>query len=167
MSWEEIWSKYESQIVQEEYRKQVAMDRYEKIYGKKMKGATIADEETLTERIYMRILEKSCATNKAFDNIFLKQDGTPGNLASIAARLELDVRSLLGPKDAKDAMKEIEKVHKKLEKEERKQREREEKRLAKAMKELQKEEQLQEQRRAKAVKELKKKQQSDNNDWQI
>jgi len=58
----------------------------------------------LTRRIYTRILERSCATNEAFDRMFLNKSqqqqskpisGELGDLATIANQLDHDVRDLL------------------------------------------------------------------------
>ncbi|KAL7491243.1 hypothetical protein ACHAWT_001430 [Skeletonema menzelii] len=112
MSWEEIWAKYESQIISEQ------MDR-----GKEL------GEDELMMQTYMRILEKSCSTNQAVDNLFLKDegasiDGDDISLASIASQLEKDVRAiLLSPKE----ISKVEKTEKRLEKKQLKEREKEEK----------------------------------------
>ena len=103
----------------------------------------VLDEEDLMMRIYMRILEKSCATNQAFDAIFLNnKEGGEGDetedeedLAAISSRLEEDIRSiLLSPEDAEKVVKRRDKMEKKktkaAEKEEKRKRkavEREEK----------------------------------------
>ncbi len=119
MSWEEIWAKYESQIVREQ----------------REKGREPLDEDELMMQTYMRILEKSCSTNEAVDNLFLKDeegndiDGVDISLASIASQLEQDVRAiLLSPSEITKA----EKTRKKLEKKQMKEREKEEKMRRKA-----------------------------------
>jgi len=116
MSWEEIWAKYESQIIREQKER-----------GKEL------DEDELMMETYMRILEKSCSTNEAVDNLFLKDegdiDGGDISLASIASQLEKDVRAiLLSPSEITKA----EKTEKKLEKKQLKEREKEEKMRRKA-----------------------------------
>ena len=70
-----------------------------KLEGDNAIKATI-DEEELMMQIYMRILEKSCATNEAFDGIFLKDnddDDDEGEdvLAAISSQLEEDIQSIL------------------------------------------------------------------------
>lgn len=107
VSWEDIWAKYEGQIVRERVEK-----------GKKE-----LDEDELMMQTYMRILERSCSTNQTFDNLFLKGDGDGGDisLVSIASQLERDVRTiLLSPSD-------MSKVEKKMKKEEKKQKKEQEK----------------------------------------
>jgi len=129
MSWEEIWQKYEGQIVQEEYRKELVMERYARIFGKrkakrrrKVIGLEDMDDETLNMRIYLRILERSCSTNQAFDSLFLPKDGEDRDLAAIADELEKDVRDiLLPPKDSAKAMRRTERAKKKQRKAEAKQ----------------------------------------------
>ena len=78
------------------------------------------DKDTLTMRIYLRILEKSCATNQAFDSLFLEEDEDDDqndNFAAIASQLERDVRAiLLNPKDNKIAAKREGKLRRKEEK---------------------------------------------------
>ena len=119
MSWEEIWAKYESQIINEQRER-----------GKEL------DEDELMMQTYMRILEKSCSTNQAVDNLFLKDEGGDNGidggditLASIASQLEKDVRAiLLSPKE----ISKVEKTEKKLEKKQLKEREKEEKMRRKA-----------------------------------
>uniref|UniRef100_A0A7S3P3N9 Uncharacterized protein n=2 Tax=Amphora coffeiformis TaxID=265554 RepID=A0A7S3P3N9_9STRA len=93
LSWEDLWDKYEAQIVQEECNSELKQ-------GKKC----LLDREALTRRIYTRILERSCATNEAFDRMFLNKSqqqqskpisGELGDLATIANQLDHDVRDLL------------------------------------------------------------------------
>ena len=107
LSWEEIWQKYEGQIVQEECAAALNGSR------RSQQGS-----EALSMQIYLRILEKSCATNQAFDSLFLKENpaGTieKSNLTAIALQLDEDVRAiLLRPKDGKRARRKIEKAQKK------------------------------------------------------
>jgi hypothetical protein len=107
MSWEEIWAKYETQIIREAREK-----------GREL------DEDEIMMQTYMRILERSCATNAMFDNLFLKSgDSAASNarddidLESIAMQLERDVRAiLLSPRDISKAEKREEKLEKKKEK---------------------------------------------------
>ncbi|KAL7481204.1 hypothetical protein ACHAW6_006881 [Cyclotella cf. meneghiniana] len=115
MSWEEIWAKYEGQIIREQTEK-----------AKKL------DEDELIMQTYMRILERSCSTNQAFDSLFLKGDGGNNiNLTSIASQLESDVRAiLLSPGDISKAEKRL----KKQEKKQQKKREKEAKLEMKAVK---------------------------------
>lgn len=122
MSWEEIWAKYETQIIKEQKER-----------GKEL------DEDELMMQTYMRILEKSCSTNQAVDNLFLKEEGDDADgdisLESIASQLECDVRKiLLSPSEITKA----EKTEKKLEKKQRKEREQEEKIQRKAGREEEK-----------------------------
>jgi hypothetical protein len=102
MSWEEIWAKYEGQIIREQMEK-----------GKKL------DEDDLMMQTYMRILERSCSTNQAFDSLFLKGDrGDDINLTTITSQLESDVRAiLLSPGDISKAEKRLKKLEKKRQKE--------------------------------------------------
>jgi len=130
MSWEEIWAKYEGQILKEHAEKK-----------KKNKGGMKVkelDEDELMMQTYMRILERSCSTNQTFDKLFLPDkeggNGSGGgngdiSLASIASQLDHDVRAiLLSPSE----IYKVEKKVKKMEKKQLKEREKEEKMQRKA-----------------------------------
>ncbi|KAL7567912.1 hypothetical protein ACA910_019626 [Epithemia clementina (nom. ined.)] len=62
LSWEQLWDKYEAEIVAEECVLEIKTGR----------AFCRVDELTLADRIYLRILERSCATNQAFDKLLLK-----------------------------------------------------------------------------------------------
>jgi len=95
MSWEELYRKYEAQIVKEECTNE--------LNGKQ-------SEEDLPMRIYLRILEKSCSTNQAFDSMFLNEDdGDSDYLDAVATKLEDDVRFLLLPPNERAKAKKVEK----------------------------------------------------------
>jgi len=153
MTWEDVWEKYEAQIMEQEQER--AREEANKKRGRgdnsdNDEETTInIDEEEVMMRIYMRILEKSCATNQAFDAVFLNNKSNGNNaeggdnnneeeeeyLASISSRLENDINSiLLSPEDAERVTKRRQKLEKKrtraMEKEEkmrRKTKEKEEK----------------------------------------
>ena len=109
---DDIYTKYETQIMEEEKAKADA------------EGRTTDDEDILMQ-IYMRIIEKSCATNAAFDGLFLKDDNNneegDDELIAISNQLESDIQSiLLDKKENKQLIKSIkkdEKEKKKVEKE--------------------------------------------------
>ena len=63
MSWEQVWNKYETQILEE--------------YMEDNQGHVNLEElqEEITARICVRILERSCITNEHVDKMFLKKDG--------------------------------------------------------------------------------------------
>ena len=118
MTWEDVWEKYEAQIVEQEIRKAEAETDRGPENGEqnaKPKKSKPIDEEELMMRIYMRILEKSCATNQAFDGIFLKDNGEDDeDLAAISSQLEEDIHSiLLSPDEAEKVMKRRGKIEKK------------------------------------------------------
>ena len=133
MSWEEIWAKYEGQILKEHAEKKKTGGRIKEL-----------DEDELMMQTYMRILERSCSTNQTFDKLFLpdKEGGDVGeggnggiSLASIASQLDHDVRTiLLSPSE----ISKVEKKVKKMEKKQLKEREKEEKKQRKADKKKQK-----------------------------
>lgn len=106
-SWEEIWQKYEHQIVEEECRQAMLnMNNNTLIEGGDCRS--FIDQDTLSMRIYLRILERSCATNQVFDKLFLKPcnpDGGSQCFEEIAEQLERDVSSLLSPKEQRKACK--------------------------------------------------------------
>lgn len=154
MSWEEIWDKYEEKIVveeEEEMRQSNSGDGDDSGTNKKKDGKKKAlGEDDLARRVYMRILEKSCATNQKFDSLFLVADddnqnnGVDGEerrmrrrLAAMATQLEDDVRAiLLSPKEGKKAAKMVEKSRERTRKSEAKaarKAEKEAKRAARAL----------------------------------
>ncbi|CAJ1922518.1 unnamed protein product [Cylindrotheca closterium] len=107
MSWEELYKKYEAQIVEEECNSEL--------------NGNQSDDEDLTMRIYLRILEKSCSTNQAFDSMFLNEeedDEDSGYLDSVATKLEDDVRYILLPPNerakAKKVKRQMEKAEEKM-----------------------------------------------------
>jgi len=120
MSWEELYKKYEAQIVEEECNNEL--------------NGNPSDED-LTMRIYLRILEKSCSTNQAFDSMFLNEedDDDSDYLDSVATKLEDDVRFLLLPKEKRTK---AQKVERKMQKEEEKMAKKESKIEKKEKKEL-------------------------------
>ena len=154
MTWEEIWSKYEAQIVQEaceeELEKYNNDDDDSSSSGDSNTTTTLTEkqmkkfrEKDLTMRIYLRILEKSCATNKAFDAMFLKNNHHDSSdnideedrFLQISNQLDQDVREiLLRPKDIKKLEKETASREKKNRKTERKEEERQKKTKAKRIK---------------------------------
>ena len=121
LSWQDLWDKYEAQIVQEECDSELKQ-------GKKC----LLDREALMQRIYMRILERSCSTNQAFDRMFLTKNKISalaprtsaselGDLRAIANQLDNDVREiLLKPRERKKIVKVEEKAEKAERKAERK-----------------------------------------------
>ena len=128
MSWKEIWNKYEAQIVQEECvealesnnKNQTQHRQSEKQQRKGRRSKLLDGDETLTMRIYLRILERSCTTNQVFDQLFLKQDdgGDEDDLAEISSKLEDDVRLiLLRPNERAKVERKIQKDKKQLERE--------------------------------------------------
>lgn len=147
-TWAEIWSKYEAQIVQEECQKALKEnDSNEEDCKKATKKRLKKDDKDLTLRIYLRILEKSTATNKAFDQLFLKNNDIDDpnevteleNLQQMGQQLDEDVKTiLLGPKDSAKALKKAAKLEVQQAKEERKAQEKEEKRQRKLEKKRQK-----------------------------
>lgn len=122
-SWEDLWDKYEERIVAEEHGDRPGIEAKE---GEIERGEHGVHGKELANRIYMRILERSCATNEAFDRLFLVDDeeAEDGNdLAAIARQLDDDVRTiLLTPKEGSKAMKSMEKKKKEQEKREKDQR---------------------------------------------
>ena len=174
LTWDELWSKYEAQIVQEECAQELeAMNKKKNdnnnnnhaipmVAQRNTKKTVLVDKKKskeLSMRIYLRILEKSCATNQAFDKLFLKNTSTndinndnndddtdPDQLLYIiASTLDHDVREiLLHPKEAAKAMRKTAKLEKKQQKAQEKAVKKQEKAQAKEAKKqrkaLQKEE---------------------------
>lgn len=148
MSWDEIWEKYEGQIVEEECTDVLQLE--DGSWSGSCRLLEEEDQETLTMRIYLRILERSCATNQAFDSLFLKkkkgEDSTDANteLDAIAAQLEEDVRSiLLSSKESEIVQETVEKIEKEQMKEQEKEEKRQRKTQEKKVKEQSKSEKKQ------------------------
>jgi hypothetical protein len=80
MSWEQVWNKYETQILEE--------------YMEDNQGHVDLEElqEEITARICVRILERSCITNEQVDKLFLKEDGDLSR--STRANTKNDVNTL-------------------------------------------------------------------------
>jgi hypothetical protein len=151
MTWDEIWQKYEAQIVEEECTEA-------------LNGTTRRRKETtLTMRIYLRILERSCATNQAFDSLFLKDDENDSdNLAEIASQLENDVRAvLLRPKVNDKVMRTQQKANEKEEKRQRRMEETDQKKQQKSEEEDEKRKRYREENEQEEEKDQKKQQKSE------
>ncbi|KAL7532516.1 hypothetical protein ACHAWF_004168 [Thalassiosira exigua] len=145
MSWEEIWSKYEVQIVQEEcerllqkYKDKGPVKAQQKA-EKKLKRLREDDNSHLTMSIYLRILERSLVTNSAVDDMFLSIDDDNEKEQEVfnrmARQLDGDVKEiLLRPKDRKRLDKKLEKLQQKMDKEEAKAQRKLEKQLQKDQK---------------------------------
>jgi len=126
LTWEEIWEKYEAQIMMEE-------ENAKSSNGKK-------EKETLSMRVYLRILERSCETNKAFDSLFLTDadEENDRHFGEISSKLENDVRYiLLRPKESAS----IERRQQKEDKKRRETKEKEDKKREKAKKKNEKKQQ--------------------------
>lgn len=94
MSWEQVWNKYETQILEEymEDHSHVDLDDL---------------HEEITAQICLRILERSCITNEAVDNMFLvessgkekdakrRRANAERDLAKIKTKLDRDMVELL------------------------------------------------------------------------
>jgi hypothetical protein len=145
MTWEQIWSKYEAQIVREECAHVLESDDTNKKKKKEFQ------DQDLTMRIYLRILEKSCATNQAFDQMFLTTSNSTDELdalSQVGLQLEQDVREiLLGPKETAK----ITKMEAKRDKKETKEREKEQEELEKMALKEQKEQDKAEKKRRKEL----------------
>ena len=85
MSWEQVWDKYETQILEEmmqecredtesEYRVKDCDDEESCIIDLNLSSV----QEEVTGQICLRILEKSCGTNTMIDRLFLKDDEDNG-----------------------------------------------------------------------------------------
>lgn len=116
MSWDQVWYKYETQIIGELCKSN----------GGNQNHLNVMQEE-ITALVCLRILERSCITNEAIDRIFLKDRSMNGNntswesderrylqrrkrkaerdIARISAQLERDMEELLKtPVASKSAM---------------------------------------------------------------
>lgn len=159
MSWEELYKKYEAQIVEE-----VCSDEWTNQLPSSCSAddddddSKTDDEEAddLTMRIYLRILERSCSTNQAFDALFLTDDDDDDDyLSDIASKLERDVRFLLLSSNNQEKAEEFEKeLQKAEEKESKKKRKLEKKGLKKKRKERQRKIRQEQQKTKKEVEEV-------------
>jgi len=101
LSWDELWSKYEEQVIQEIW------DEWRDNRGPS--PATYSSME-ISSRICAKILEKSCATNISLDNFFFlkSKEGNPSSgksdnavihtskeLLAMASKLEEEIHDLL------------------------------------------------------------------------
>jgi len=86
MSYDQVWKKYESEIMQE--------------IEHCTEGLT---EEDVTAKICLRILERSCTTNEGVDKLFLRESDAKAmeeqqqDISNITQQLEKDVRAILDP----------------------------------------------------------------------
>lgn len=89
LSWEELWVKYEDEVLEELQEGLSDLDN---------------DEVDLSNKVCLKILERSCITNSQIDDRFLKQNGDPvtygkknpeEELLAIASRFEKDINNLL------------------------------------------------------------------------
>lgn len=86
MSYDQVWEKYESEIMQE--------------IQHCTEGLT---EEDVTAKICLRILERSCTTNEGVDKLFLRESDAKAmeeqqqDISDITQQLEKDVRAILDP----------------------------------------------------------------------
>merc|ERR1712238_609018 len=92
MSWEQIWYKYEAQILDEMYE-EGGTQRYEEHEF----------QEEIVAQICLRILERSCITSKLFDGVLLQGDKNVSRkkmisaeqaVAHVTAKLERDMQEL-------------------------------------------------------------------------
>lgn len=112
MSWEQIWDKYEQQIIDE-------FDFQDH------------EEDELTKQICLRILERSCTTNEIVDRLFIRDDDDAKletearlEMTVISAKLERDVHELLFEGAQKSIFFNPSRAERKLLKERRRQMER-------------------------------------------
>ncbi len=85
MTWEQIWNKYEDQVLREAQQASLGSEVGEMLEGgvsadastvafasSSSDGSSMREDEELTARICLRILERSVVTNEAIDRLFLK-----------------------------------------------------------------------------------------------
>ena len=86
LSWEQIWHKYESEVLSENFVED--------------------DMHALTHQVCLKILEKSCASNPLMDKMFLTDDINPfaeQDVARIAQILDQEMQELLQMDEAQNA----------------------------------------------------------------
>jgi len=108
MTWEQVWNKYEDQVLKEQAEAaakhleewEESLDRTKTGGGSvvvggegsgMLAGGDDLDDDELTARICLRILERSVVTNEAIDRLFLKQlveEDAEDDAAATAAAVE-------------------------------------------------------------------------------
>lgn len=71
LSWEQVWYKYETQVLEEMMEEDSSDDQGEFDLN------DIGVQKEITAQICLRILERSCATNGMVDRLFLEDDNLP------------------------------------------------------------------------------------------
>jgi len=82
LSWEQIWQKYENEVLSENLLED--------------------DKHALTHKVCLKILEKACASNPLVDKMFLSERTDPfaePDVARIAQILDQETQQLLNPSD--------------------------------------------------------------------
>lgn len=96
MTWDELWNKYERQILEEDLSAKCASDM------------CTLDDDDVTSQVCLRILERSCHTNRAIDELVLgansKETGKSRNeigqeVLAIAIELDNEINNLLNKQD--------------------------------------------------------------------
>ncbi|KAL7464596.1 hypothetical protein ACHAXS_004932 [Conticribra weissflogii] len=78
MTWEQVWRKYEDQVLREAVEERMGDNELKTELDERTTAlmeyyADALDDEELTTRICLRILERSVVTNEAIDRLFLKR----------------------------------------------------------------------------------------------
>ena len=86
MTWEQVWKKYEDQVLKE-YMMELGMEMPESSVDhatasavERLEVTDDLDDEEITARICLRILERSVVTNDAIDRLFLKRLAVDDNV---------------------------------------------------------------------------------------
>jgi len=131
MTWDDLYDKYETQIMEQERERANAIDDDDddddddEEQDNDGNTVTELDDDEITMKVFLRIIEKSCSTNEAFDGLFLNQDKADEegdeDLAAISTQLEKDIQSiLLSRRDAVKVKKQLKKNKKKQAKDKKK-----------------------------------------------
>jgi hypothetical protein len=82
MTWEQVWNKYEDQVLKEAMIEmpESSVDHSTTATVERLDATEDLDDEELTARICLRILERSVVTNDAIDRLFLKRLAVEDNI---------------------------------------------------------------------------------------
>mmetsp|Transcript_22143 Transcript_22143/g.29217 ORF Transcript_22143/g.29217 Transcript_22143/m.29217 type:complete len:505 (-) Transcript_22143:158-1672(-) len=115
MSWEQIWQKYEQQVINEHQTQLIEPEDDVRIRNKVRRKSDQTDEDDITARICLRILERSCISNDAIDRLILgrgrdeevlnkveEEKKKAKDLVAITAKIQQDIDDLLLRPNAND-----------------------------------------------------------------
>lgn len=92
MTWDEVWEKYEREVISN-------MKASREQQSLTASHLSDVNEEDLTRRIYLRILERSCKTNPTIDQMFLKssegEENSSDDVVLVAQQIDQEIHDLI------------------------------------------------------------------------